>query len=137
MKYKKRLLGFLLKIIKLIEFLIYPFSSSWKYKRMKLKNIKQSHCVIFEDEEKRDLVKKISEEGYNPRKGLIAVGLDNKITNGNHRYCLLLEKYGEEHTIIVRKNYTLYDIVYTQITIITILILPFYLPYYFIKNYKK
>jgi hypothetical protein len=137
MGYKKILSGFLLKIIKLIQFIIYPFSSSWKYKRIKLKNIKQSHCVNFEDTEKQDLVKKISKEGYVPKKGLIAVGIDNKITNGNHRYCLLLEKYGEEHTIIVRKNYTLYDIVYTQITIITILILPFYLPYYFIKKNKK
>jgi len=137
MKNKKKILPFFIKIFKLIQFIIYPFSSSWKYKRIKLKHIKQSHCANFESEDRQELIKKIYKEGYIPRKGLISVGIDNRITNGNHRYCLLLEQYGEEHTIIVKKSKTLYHWNYIKFTLIAILILPFYLPYYFIKENKK
>jgi hypothetical protein len=107
------------------------------YKRIKLKDIKQSHCVDFINLDRKDFINKFLNEGYIPKKGLITVGLDNKIINGNHRYCLLLQKYGEEHTIVVKKINSIYDVDYVITTIIAILILPFTPIYYGIKYFLK
>lgn len=104
------------------------------FKRLKLKQIKQSRCIDFTDERRKKFGIKFLTEGYIPRKGLISVGLDNKILNGNHRYCLLLQKYGENHMIIVRKVISFYDLNEFITRIFIILILPFALIYYALKK---
>jgi hypothetical protein len=43
------------------------------YKRIKLKDIKQSHCVDFIDLDRKDFINKFLNEGYIPKKGLITV----------------------------------------------------------------
>jgi hypothetical protein len=50
---------------------------------------------------------------------------------------LLLQKYGEEHTIVVKKINSIYDVDYVITTIIVILILPFAPIYYGIKYFLK
>jgi hypothetical protein len=107
------------------------------YKRIKLKKIKQSHCVDFVDKDRKDFANKFLNEGYISRKGLITVGLDNKIINGNHRYCLLLQKYGEEHVIVVKTSNSIYDVSRAITIVIAILILPFAPIYYGIKYFLK
>jgi hypothetical protein len=107
-----------------------------KLKRVKLKDIKTSHCVSYENKRKT-LEKNFINEGYKPKKGLISIGMDYKILNGHHRYCLLLKEYGGEHVIIVAKRNQTYFINNLILTFLSIFLLPFYLPNYFIKNYKK
>jgi hypothetical protein len=124
-------------IVSFILIILLPFYLNMGYKRIKLKKIKQSHCVDFINKDRKDFENKFLNEGYIPRKGLITVGLDNKIVNGNHRYCLLLQKYGQEHTIVVKKSNSFYDVGFAITTIITILILPFAAIYYGIKYFLK
>ena len=121
----------------IIIIILLPFYHNMGYKRIKLKKIKQSHCVDFRNKDRKDFANKFLNEGYIPRKGLITVGLDNKIINGNHRYCLLLQKYGEEHTIVVKKSNSLYDVGSAITSVIAILILPFTPIYYGIKYFLK
>jgi hypothetical protein len=136
--YKTNIPNFFHKIFSFIIIIILlPFYHNMGYKRIKLKKIKQSHCVDFRNKDRKDFVNKFLNEGYIPRKGLITVGLDNKIINGNHRYCLLLQKYGEEHTIVVKKNNSLYDVGSAITSVIAILILPFTPIYYGIKYFLK
>ena len=75
-----------------------------RFKRIELKKIKQSHCVTLETTERKIFEDEFLKEGYKPRKGIITVGFDNKILNGNNRYCLLLQKFGGDYKIIVKKN---------------------------------
>ena len=104
------------------------------YKRIKLKDIKQSNCVDYKSSRKK-LSETFISEGYNPRIGFISVGLDNKILNGNHRYCLLLKKYGGEHSIIVRKKMITYGVINFITTLVFLILLPIIFPYYMIKDY--
>lgn len=113
--------------------LLFPFHIV-KYKKLKLYQIKQSHCVDFTNEKRKKFATNFMTEGYKPRKGMIAVGLDNKIINGNHRYCLLLQKYGENHSIVVRKISSFYDLNEFITRIFIILALPFALIYYALKK---
>jgi len=113
--------------------LLFPFHIV-KYKKLKLKEIKQSHCVDFINKKRKKFAINFLTEGYQPRKGMIAVGLDNKIINGNHRYCLLLQKYGENHSIVVRKISSFYDLNEFITIIFIILALPFALIYYALKK---
>jgi hypothetical protein len=77
------------------------------HEKIKLKDIEQTNCVSYERKDRKKLRKTFLKEGYNIKKGIIVIGIDNKIFNGNHRYCLLLKKYGEEHEIVVnREPYT-------------------------------
>ena len=130
---------FLCVITKLIFVIIFPLSYFGKYKRIKLKKLKQSHCVNFIKPEKKEFAKIFLNEGYIPKKELIVIGIDNKILNGNHRYCLLLQKFGENHTIIVKKVYTFYDLISFGTNLITILFLPLILLgelFKYLKNNK-
>jgi hypothetical protein len=106
------------------------------YKIIKLKDIKQSNCVLYE-KNRKELSDTFLKEGYDTKKGIIIIGIDNKIINGNHRYCLLLEKYGEEHEIVVHKIFITYDIINIITTTIAIMFLPIIFPYYEIKDYYK
>ena len=106
------------------------------HKKIKLKDIKQSNCVLYE-KSRKELRDTFIKKGYNIEKGIIKIGADNKIINGNHRYCLLLQEYGEEHEIVVDKIFITYDIINIITTTISILLLPIIFPYYVIKDYNK
>lgn len=105
-----------------------------RFKRLKLKQITQSKCVDFTDEKRKKFGKDFLSEGYKPRKGMISVGLDNKILNGNHRYCLLLQKYGENYTIVVKKISSFYDLNEFVTRIFITIALPFALIYHALKK---
>lgn len=68
---------------------------------------------------------------YDPRIKCILISKDYRVCDGNHRYMILLEHYGGEHIIIVKKGkfsrraYAIFVIFFTSI--ITIVALPFYL----------
>ena len=98
------------------------------YVRIKLKDIKQSNCVEYV-KDRKELEDNFISEGYNIRKGSITVDSRNKIINGNHRYCLLLEEYGEDHTIIVKKRAITFGIIKFIFIILLIIIFPFYMTY--------
>jgi hypothetical protein len=106
------------------------------HKKIKLKDIKQSNCVLYE-KSRKELRDTFIKEGYDIKKETIKIGADNKIINGNHRYCLLLEEYGEEHEIVVDKIFITYGIINIITTTISILLLPIIFPYYLIKDYYK
>ena len=72
--------------------------------KIKLKDIEQTNCVSYERKDRKKLRKTFLKEGYNIKKDIIRISIDNKILNGNHRYCLLLKKYGEEREIVVRRE---------------------------------
>lgn len=107
-----------------------------KLKRLKLKDIKTSHCVSYENKRKL-LEKNFISEGYKPNKGLISIGMDYKILDGHHRYCLLLKEYGGEHEIIVAKRNQTYFINNLILTFLAIFLLPFYFINNFLKKMKK
>ena len=73
------------------------------HEKIKLKDIEQTNCVSYERKDRKKLRKTFLKEGYNIKKDIIRISIDNKILNGNHRYCLLLKKYGEEREIVVDK----------------------------------
>ena len=132
--YKTNIPNFFHKIFSILVLIVfYPFNII-KFKRLKLKEIKQSKCVDFTNEKRKKFGVNFLKEGYKPRLGMISVGLDNKIINGNHRYCLLLQKYGENHTIIVQKTTSFYDLNEFITRIFIILALPFALIYYALKK---
>ncbi len=106
------------------------------HKKVKLKDIKQTNCVSYEKSRKQ-LRHTFIQERYDIKKGIIRVGVDNKIINGNHRYCLLLEEYGGEYEIMVDKILITYGVINMIMTIISILLLPIIFPYYQIKDYYK
>jgi len=101
-------------------------------KKVKLKDIKQTNCVSYEKDRKK-LSETFIKEGYDIEKGIIRISIDNKIINGNHRYCLLLQEYGGEHIIVVDKIFLTYGIVTIIKIIVLILLSPILFPYYFKK----
>jgi hypothetical protein len=128
---------FLMVVVKIIFMIIYPLSYFGKYKRVKLKKISQSHCTDFKKKDRQKFSSIFLREGYIPKKGLITIGIDNKIINGNHRYCLLLQKFGENHTIIVRKVCNFYSFISLVTTLIAVLLLPFQLIVEIFKLLKR
>lgn len=72
-----------------------------KLKRIKLKDIEIPINVEW-SKKQLDLIPEI-ENNYDPRKGIITISLSNKIFDGRHRFLILLNKFGNEHKVIVRK----------------------------------
>lgn len=102
-----------------------------KLKRVKLKDIEIPSYVEW-SKEQIGMTQEI-ENNYDPRKGLISISLTNKIFDGRHRFLILLNKFGGEHKIIVRKIYFSGRIYFTIIW----LLIPILLPISFIIKYKK
>ena len=107
-----------------------------KYKKIKLKDIKQSNCVKYTTSRK-ELSETFISQGYDAKKGIITIGLDNKIINGNHRYCLLLQEYGGDHKIEVKQRFITYNIFKFFYIISIIIIFPFFTVYQDIKKIIK
>ena len=106
-----------------------------KYVRIKLNDLTPDSHIGW-SQEQLDMKQEII-DNYNPRIGHISISTNYKICNGNHRYTILLEHYGGEHIIIVKKQiYTrrMYNIFSV---IIGLIILPFFLVYEKIKTNKK
>jgi len=107
-----------------------------KYIRVKLKDLTPNKKISWS---KRQLgMKDEIINDYNPRIKCILVSNDNKVCDGNHRYTILLEHYGGEHQIIVKKAiysrgvYGVFVIIFTSILVI------FGLPFYLLaKGLKK
>lgn len=75
-----------------------------KNENIKLKNIKCCQTII---ENKKNILKKnILINGFDYKKSFIIISKYNEIINGHHRYCALLEIFGPEHEIIVKKKKT-------------------------------
>jgi hypothetical protein len=103
------------------------------FKRIELNKLKQSHCVSFETIERQNFKKEFLKEGYKPRKGVITVGFDNKILNGNNRFCLLLQKFGGDYKIIVKKKFITFNI----LRIIAVIMLPIIFIKHMFINYNE
>ena len=103
------------------------------YIRIKLKDLKQSNCVEY-DGKKKNLADMFISQGYDVRKGAITVGLDNKIINGNHRQCLLLEEYGGEHVVVVKKKFITYNILKFTFIVLFVIFFPFFIVHQQIKK---
>ena len=106
-----------------------------KYIRVRLKDLKPNRHVNWSKEQlamKQEVI-----DNYNPRIKPITISSDYKVSDGNHRYVILLNHYGGDHKIIVRKSvYTkgVYD--FFSVILGLILILP-YLLYQLIKKVIK
>ena len=93
-----------------------------KLKRVKLKDIETPKCLNW-SKEQINMTQEI-EDDYNPRKGIISISLTNKIFDGNHRFLILLNKFGGEHKIVVRKIYFSRKIYFTIILLLVPVLLP-------------
>jgi hypothetical protein len=73
-----------------------------KIRRVKLKDLIPRREVKWTSRQlglKEEIIR-----SYNARKGIITISKDNEILDGNHRYYILIEHYGGEHEVIVKKK---------------------------------
>lgn len=73
----------------------------YKETKIKLGDITPPKCIGWNDYQ-ISLIDDIV-LNYDYKKSAIKISKDNKIIDGKHRYCILLEVYGEEHEIVVKK----------------------------------
>lgn len=73
-----------------------------KVVRVKLKDLKPRKEVKWTS--KQVAMKPEIISSYNVRKGVITISKDNEVLDGNHRYYILIEHYGGEHEVIVKKK---------------------------------
>jgi len=69
--------------------------------KIQLKDIVESNCIVWDD-----YYTEITNEiltNYGKNKNYIFVDKNNKIIDGNHRYCILYKEYGENHEIFVKR----------------------------------
>jgi hypothetical protein len=93
----------------------------FKYETVKLKDLKPISNIRWE--EKHYNIKDDVINNYDIKKGIITITKDNKILDGNHRYYTLLEHYGNNYQIMVRRvpiKKSLYLFLITPIVIILI-----------------
>lgn len=70
--------------------------------KLKLSSIRRTQKI---SESKKNKIKlSILKKGFDYNKGYITVDRKNIIINGNHRYQSLIEIYGKEHEIFVKKT---------------------------------
>lgn len=69
--------------------------------KLKLKDIVQPNCIVWTESDFEMTEEIITNYGKN--ENYIFVDKNNKIIDGNHRFCMLYEEYGEEHEIFVRR----------------------------------
>ena len=99
------------------------------YVRVKLKDLTPNERIDW-SEEQLAMTDEIV-DNYDPRIKPILISSDNGVCDGNHRYSILLEHYGGDHIIIVKRGrfskltYVIFTIVFTSI--IAFIGLPFYL----------
>jgi hypothetical protein len=100
-----------------------------QYARVKLKDLTPNKRIDWSEEQlamKEEIV-----DNYNPRIKTILISSDYGVCDGNHRYSILLEYYGGDHKIIVKKGrfskltYTIFSFV--LISTLKLIGLPFYL----------
>lgn len=103
-----------------------------RFIRVKLKEIKPIGNINWTQDQLN--MKESIINNYDINKGSINISSDYKICDGNHRYSILLEHYGGEHEVLVKKrNYP--QFVYIIFTIIIgVLLIPFYLIYTIFKK---
>lgn len=106
-----------------------------KYIRVKLKDLTPIRTISW-SQEQLDMKWEII-NNYNPRIKTISISSDYKVCDGNHRYTILLDHYGGEYEIIVKKQVYSKRVYKFFSFIIGITILPFFLIYLFIKKLKK
>lgn len=102
---------------------------------VKLKEIKPIGNINWTEEQLN--MKESIINDYNIDKGAISISSDYKICDGNHRYSILLEHYGGEHEILVKKRIYPQFIYVIFAVIIGTLLIPFYLIYTFLKKKVK
>lgn len=102
---------------------------------VKLKDLKALKKVSWGENQLK--LKDTIINSYNPIKGII-VSKGYKILDGNHRYYILLNHYGLDHEIVVRKA-PIGQVIYITIgLIITLAVLPILIVRYLVKSaYKK
>jgi hypothetical protein len=100
-----------------------------KFIRVKLKDIIPNTIIDWSEEQlamKSEII-----DNYNPQIKPILISSDDRVCDGNHRYTILMEHYGGEHRIIVKKGrysiraYTVFTFLFTGM--IVLIGLPFYL----------
>lgn len=73
----------------------------YKIKKIKIKDIVGPECISWDDEQIAMIENIVQNYGINDK--LIKITSDKKIIDGNHRYCILYEEFGEEHEIVVKQ----------------------------------
>jgi hypothetical protein len=99
-----------------------------KFIRVRLKDI-TPYSNLDWSQEQLDMKSEII-NNYSPRIKPILISKDNWVCDGNHRYTILMEHYGGEHKIIVKKinfskrTYATFTFVFHGV--IALITLPFY-----------
>lgn len=107
-----------------------------KFIRVRLKDI-TPYSNLDWSQEQLDMKMEII-NNYNPRIKPILISKDYWVCDGNHRHTILMNHYGGEHVIIVKKGkfskkaYTIFTVIFTGT--IALIGLPFYL---FAQGLKK
>ena len=106
-----------------------------KYVRVTLKDLTPNKYVSW-SQEQLDMKQGVI-ENYNPRIKPITISSDYKVCDGSHRYVILLDHFGGDHMIIVKKQrYT--KGVYTFLGVIAgLILLPMYPIYLLIKKIQE
>jgi hypothetical protein len=97
-----------------------------RLKRTKLKDIVHPGRIEWTKKQLK-LIPEI-ENNYDPKKGIITLSITNRIFDGRHRFTILYNKYGGEHTIITKKilfSKRLYNLILFSISPILFIIAIF------------
>ena len=90
--------------------------------KIKLKDIVEPNCVVWTESDVE-----ITEEiitNYGKNNNYIFVDKNNKIIDGNHRFCILYEEYGEDYEIFVKRLLIPKKIFYTIVLILSPILTP-------------
>ncbi len=106
-----------------------------KYVRVKLSELKPNRYVDW-SKEQLDMKQEII-DNYSPRIKPITISSDYEVCDGNHRYRILLEHYGNDHKIIViKRRYTKRMYTYAGF-LFGIILLPLFIIYQLVNLIVK
>ena len=95
------------KITTLYETDVYPYLSRTDEGKNKYLKYCETYPSYFRNETNyKNLIDEMKEQNYDIKKGAIVIDDNNFILDGQHRSCILLNKYGPFHKVQVVKIYT-------------------------------
>lgn len=108
----------------------------WVKDKVKLKDLKPCEVVNWSSKQ-LDMVDSVK-NSYNEKVSKLWVSNKNEIIDGNHRFLILINKYGGEHEINVfrfKMSMNTYNTIFLSMLPITLfIVLPIYL---LIQKYRK
>ena len=99
-----------------------------------LKTINTSQKYYWENTDKINLIQSFKENGFDDKKSVIKVTKDNYIIDGHHRCKILMDMFGPEHKILIRRYFYNRKFYVFVLSIILIIFSPIIIMNYILKN---